>query len=352
MKVVCGTKVGNMKDKDETSRGQVDVVDFPIKPVGLDEVKIKVAYCAICGSDPHIVGGAFGLEPPFGLGHEMSGVIVELGDKAEIKGLKVGDRVSGNFLHYCGSCHYCITGNQQYCTHVGNEPCMAEYVVWHESQVYKLPDSVSLLEGCLLEPLSIGVRILDKANVKAGSSVLVSGGGPIGLIVCGMMNKCGAAKLTLSEPISERREIARSLGVEYTIDPVNEDLLVKGMEITDGLGYDVIVEVSGAPPAAESVIKLTAKCGTMMYSAMFPNEYNLPLNLYEYCYSREITITGTYCSHYNFARTVQMLPKMDLSAFTGEDRVFDIDDCQAAFAAHNSGKYPKIILRCNKMEEE
>lgn len=133
---------------------------------------------------------------------------------------------------------------------------------------------------------------------------------------------------------------------------MTEDLFKKGMEITNGLGYDVIVEVSGIPSAAEAVLLLAAKGSMVLYEAMFPNEYKLPLNLYEYIYSREITITGTYCSHYNFQRSVQMLPEMDFSAFLGEGQIFDIDDCEAAFAAHLSGKYPKIIIRCNQLDEE
>lgn len=352
MKVVCGIKVGNMKERDEARRGKVGIVDFPVKSIGPEDVKIKVAYCSICGSDPHIVGGAFGLTPPFGLGHEMSGVIVELGERAGIRGLKVGDRVSGNFLHYCGTCYHCVTGNQQYCEHAGNEPCMAEYVVWHESQVVKLPDNVGLLTGCLTEPLSIGVRVMDKANMKIGSRVLVSGGGPIGLIICQLFKKYGATALTLSEPNEERCRIAKGFGVDYTINPLQEDLFDRGMSITQGLGYDVIVEVSGVPSAAEAVIKLAAKCSTVLYTAMFPNDYHLPLNLYEYCYSREVTITGTYCSHYNFERTVRMLPEMDLGMFTGPDQIFDIDDCEAAFTAHLSGSHPKVIIRCNRFDGE
>jgi threonine dehydrogenase-like Zn-dependent dehydrogenase len=352
MKVVCGVKVGNMKNPDETKRGKVGIVDFPVKAVGPDEVKIKVGYCSICGSDPHIVGGAFGLEPPFGLGHEMSGIIVELGKNAKIRGLKIGDRVGGNFLRYCGTCHSCVTGNQQFCEHAGNEPCMAEYVVWHESQVVKLPEGVGLLKGCMLEPLSIGVRVVDKSNMKIGSRVLVSGGGPIGLIVCQLFKKFGATSLTLSEPNEERCRIAKRLGVDYTINPITEDLVKRGMEITNGLGYDAVVEVSGVPSAAESVIQLAAKCATVQYTAMFPINYEMPLNLYKYIYSRELTVTGTYCSHYNFERAAQMLTEMDFSAFTGKDQIFDIDDCEAAFAAHLSGKYPKIVIRCNKIEGE
>ena len=99
-----------------------------------------------------VVDGCFNKpeDAPFGIGHEMSGVIEKLGKNATAKGLKVGDRVGGNFLGYCGKCYQCSIGHPEYCTDVGNEPCMAEYVVWNESQVCKLPDGVSLREGSLM----------------------------------------------------------------------------------------------------------------------------------------------------------------------------------------------------------
>ena len=104
MKVVCATRVGNMKDPNPETRGTVGIVDMPIKELKDDEVLIKVAYCGICGSDPHVVDGCFNKpeDAPFGIGHEMSGVIEKLGKNATAKGLKVGDRVGGNFLGYFG----------------------------------------------------------------------------------------------------------------------------------------------------------------------------------------------------------------------------------------------------------
>ena len=100
------------------------------------------------------------------------------------------------------------------------------------------------------------------------------------------------------------------------------------------------------------MLPLAAKCGTVLFSAMFPNSYDLPFNLYEYCYNRQITVSGTYCTHFNFERTALMLPDMDFSAFTKPEQIFDIDDCEQAFAAHLSGKYPKIVIRCNRFDGE
>ena len=141
----------------------------------------------------------------------------------------------------------CIRDSPEYCTDVGNEPCMAEYVVWNESQVCKLPDGVSLREGSLMEPLSIAVRAMDKAGMQVGKRVLISGGGPIGQLCAQLAAKFGAAELTLSEPVESRCELAKKIGVEHIINPITEDVYERAMEITNGLGYDVIIECSAVP---------------------------------------------------------------------------------------------------------
>ncbi|MDR2158624.1 MAG: alcohol dehydrogenase catalytic domain-containing protein, partial [Treponema sp.] len=181
MKSVQAVKSGPLHDPSVPNAGQLAVVDIPAKDPGPEDIKIKVAYCAICGSDPHLVqDNIFGWDLPFGLGHEVSGVIVEMGSKAVKKKLKISDRIAGNFLKFCGTCYYCQNGQQQFCTHAdeSNQPGMSEFITWHESQVYKLPDGVSLKEGCLLEPISVAVRIVDKAAPRFGARVAICGGGP------------------------------------------------------------------------------------------------------------------------------------------------------------------------------
>jgi len=347
MKSVHCVKVGSLKDPNPETRGKVAVLDIPEDAVGDEDVKIKVAYCSICGSDPHLVEGIFGLTPPFGIGHEVSGTVVELGKRAVRKGLKVGDRVAGNFLRFCGTCYYCRNGQEQFCEHAdeSNRPGMSEYLVWHESQVFKLPDNVTLKQGCLLEPTSVIVRFMDKLSPKIGQRVLVSGGGPIGLLATQALKIMGATSLTLSEPIAERRELAKRFGADFVIDPVSQNVYDETMRITGGLGYDAVLEVSGAPAAAPVLPRVTAKGGTLCYSAMFSKSYDLPLNLYEYCYKNELTITGTYISPYAFPRALQLLSRMKLDEFTGT--VFALDDAEAAFAAHMSGNHVKVIIQCN-----
>lgn len=347
MKSISVVKVGSLRDPDESKRGKVAVRDVPVPEVGDEDVKIKVAYCAICGSDPHLVENIFGWEIPFGLGHEVSGVVVELGKKATMKGLKVGDRVAGNFLHFCGRCYYCLNGQQQFCEGIpeGNSG-MSEYVVWHESQVYKLPDDVSLKEGCLLEPTAIAVRIADKLSMKVGQRVAINGGGPIGLLTLQVLKMNGATSLTVFEPVAERREMALEYGADYAIDPIANDVVEESKKITDGRGFDVVVDASGAVKAVKSLLDITAKGGQLLYAAMYPNDFEMPLNLNKYLYLNEITVTGFYVAPYAFPRSLQLLPKMKLDKFT--NKVFTIDQPEEAFAAQISGKYPKILIQCNE----
>ena len=348
MKSIRCVRIGSLREKDPEKKGKIEVWDVPEDPVGPEDVRIKVAYCAICGSDPHLVEGIFGWPVPYGMGHEVSGVITEVGEKATKKRLKVGDRVAGNFLKFCGTCYYCQNGQQQFCEHAdeSNHPGFSETLVWHESQVYKLPDSVSLKEGCLLEPVSIAVRAMDKAELRFGQRVLVSGGGPIGLLITQCLKKAGATELTLSEPIAERRELALRFGAKNVIDPMKENIRDAADRITGGRGFDVVFDCTGSTKAVYDLPFVTAKGGKLIYSAMYPNDFEMPLNLYKFCYYNELTITGMYVAPYAFPRAAQMLPELDLAPLT--TKVFELEDAVAAFDAQVSGKYPKILIRCNK----
>lgn len=351
MRTVAVTKIGSLRDPDEATRGRISVVDFPEQELGPEDARIRVAYSAICGSDPHLAEGFFGTDVPIGLGHELSGVIEALGEKATRNGLTVGDRVAGNFLRFCGSCTPCRTGTQQFCENIQdyNRPGMAETVTWHESQVYKLPANVSLLKGCLLEPTSVAVRIADKTNMRIGDRVAICGGGPIGQLVLQLMKMNGATSLTLIEPIAERREMAVRHGAEYVIDPVGENQGERADEITKGRGYDIVIDASGSPRAVAGLLDIAAKGATVIYGAMYPHDFEMPLNLSDYLYLKELTVTGVFISPYTFPRALQILSHLDVSELT--QSIFDLEDATEAFDVHVSGRFPKVILRCNDVPD-
>ncbi|MFC0248151.1 zinc-binding dehydrogenase [Citricoccus parietis] len=352
VETVAVTRIGSLRAPDAGQRGTIGVVTFPADEVGPEDVRITVAYAAICGSDPHLAEGFFGTEVPIGLGHEISGVVAELGPKVRRTDLRVGDRVSGNFVRFCGACPPCQDGRQQFCEHLGdyNRPGMARSVVWHESQVYQLPEEVSLLKGCLLEPTSVAVRIADKARVRPGDRVAICGGGPIGQLTLQLMARYGATSLTLIEPIAERRELARRCGALHVIDPKDESLEERTREITGGAGFDVVIDASGSRHAVAGLLDIAAPGGTVVYGAMYPEDYELPLNLSDYLYRKELTLTGVFVSPYTFPRAVRILAELDLEPFL--QSVFDLEQAAEAFETHVGGAFPKVIIRCNRLPED
>lgn len=348
MRTVAVTRIGDLRAIDADERGRIEVVDFPPQPLGPEDVRIRVAYASICGSDPHVAEGFFRRDVPIGLGHEVSGIVSELGERATRSGLRVGDRVACNFLRFCGACVPCLDGRQQFCENLQNEyrrPGMSEEVVWHESQVYRLPDTVSLVEGCLLEPTTIAVRIADKARIRVGDRVAICGGGPIGQLAMQVLRRAGATSLTLIEPVVSRRELALATGAEHVIDPALEDMLARATDITGGTGFDLVVDASGSPRAVRPLLDLVRRGGTIVYGAMYPAGFELPLDLSEYLYRRELTLTGVFVAPYAFPRALQLLPHLELSGLT--TAVFPLEDASAAFDEHLSGRHAKVILQCN-----
>ena len=352
IKTACIIRPGSFEDPDPAKRGLIEVRDMPDRELTPEAIRIKVAYCAICGSEAHMfqAGWTSSMPPstePRGFGHEVSGVVVEVGEKAIHRGLKVGDRVGANFVHFCGDCDFCLSGQQQFCEHMREyaAPGMAEYVTWHEQQFYKLPDHVSLKEGCLVEPTAITVRMMDKLDMKVGQDAIICGGGPIGLLALQLLSMYGAANLTLIEPIAARRELAKTFGAVHTIDPLHEDVEARCKEITGGKGFDKVLDASGAKAMMPTLLQIVKRGGTVIYGAMYPADYEMPLNLATYMYTKELTISGVMIAPYVFPRTVNMLPRLNLKPFV--ECVFPLAQAHDAMVMQLTGKYPKILVECN-----
>jgi threonine dehydrogenase-like Zn-dependent dehydrogenase len=158
----------------------------------------------------------------------------------------------------------------------------------------------------------------------------------------------GATCLTLVEPIAARRELGLRYGAEHVIDPTAVDVKKAAMELTNGRGYDVVIDCSGSTKAVYDLPYITAFGGKLVYAAMYPNTYEMPLNLYKFLYANELTLTGMYVSPYTFPRAWQVFPKFRLEEFTST--VFPIDEAEEAFKAQVSGKHIKILIECNKFE--
>ncbi len=317
-----------------------------------DDVKIKVAYCGVCGSDLHFLRKEMDYliladTDHYPLGHEASGVITELGPEATKKGLKVGDKVIYYYNEHCGKCHYCRNGQEQFCLNMkSNMSAMADYIVTGEQTVFKLDDDIDLAKAVFNEPISVCLHGIDLAQIKPGNRVLVSGGGAIGLILLQLAKLSGAADLTLSEPIAWKRDVAMKLGAVHTIDPVNEDFNAKVMEYTEGLGYDVVIEASGSVHACPGALEAVGRGGTLeFFAALYDVKYDFPLNLQAAFFKEVKIIGGVFQSPYAFPRAMRLFKVIDIDSLMSENCIFNVEDAPDAFKAQMEGKTIKSIIK-------
>lgn len=332
--------------------GDLRLVNVPEPQiVDADDVKIKIAYCGVCGSDLHLKRAEFDFmvdtDNGMPMGHEATGTIVELGAKATTKGLKIGDRVSFYFNEHCGSCYYCRNGQEQFCDHkTVATGAMSEYIVVGEQAVYKIPDSISMQKGALTEPISVCLHGVDMCQIKPGMSVAISGGGAMGMIIAQLALRSGATKLTVFEPIAAKREVLKKLGVQYTVDPINEDRLARAMAITNGIGFDVVIEASGSAAACDRLDDLVAMGGTLeFFAAMYRPDYNYSLNLFK-AFMREVKIiSGVLQSPYVWPRSVALSEILDLDTLLVDGCEFEAEACNEAFEAQMRGKTIKSLIK-------
>ncbi len=316
--------------------------------VNPDEVKIKMHYCAFCGSDKHLVQGVWDTRSDgVGnkgaiIGHEATGEIVELGPEATVKGLKVGDKVCVYHKKYCGRCFFCRNGQEHLCTNrITYAHMMAEYVVASEQAVFKLPDNMDTLIGCAAEPVSVCLHAVDLLNVKPGNNAVVYGAG-LGLIALQLLKLAGATDVTVVTRTDAKKNLALSLGADRVLASSDPDFLEKARAVTDGRGFQKGLEMSGSPQAAKLILQTISRGGNICYFSNYPEGFNLPVDAASFV-NDEISMTGVFQSPYMFPRVMAVLPKLNLEYM--RDNIYPLDDVMNAWDAHMSGKYPRVVVK-------
>ena len=227
--------------------GDIQVVDMQSPEPGAGEVLIKIYACGVCGTDHSLFVGGFPATYPVIIGHEFSGVVAGIG--AGVQNLAVGDRVTVDPNRVCRRCEYCRMGSEHLCENLSSmgvhiHGADAEFCVMPESNVYKIPDSVSFEEAAFCEPLACAIRGLELAHVRQGDTVLVLGAGGMGNLITQLASRAGAAQVIVSEPIQFRREKALENGATSVIDPTRQDVDAELRKIRR-IGADVVFEVAG-----------------------------------------------------------------------------------------------------------
>jgi L-iditol 2-dehydrogenase len=258
-----------------------------IRPVPAQgEVLVRVRSVGVCGSDVHYYThgriGPFIVERPLVLGHEMSGTIESVGEN--VPDSRTGERVAVEPGIPDRVCEFCRIGRYNLCANVRfmatppHDGAFVDYVAVPSDFAYKLPDHVSLEEGALMEPLSVGVYAIHRSGLKAGQSVLIIGAGPIGLVTLQAARAAGAGSITVLDLDPGRLAMAKRLGASNTVNSKDAPPEEQVSALTEGRGADIVFDAAGSPKTAALAVHL-AKRGGRIVMIGFSLEDNFPYPL-------------------------------------------------------------------------
>jgi L-iditol 2-dehydrogenase len=323
--------------------GKVAVLERPVPRPGPGEVLVRISSVGVCGSDVHYYQhgriGDYVVDGPLVLGHEAGGRIVAVGPG--VSAARVDERVAVEPGLPCRRCELCRSGRYNLCRDVrflATPPidgAFCEFLVVAADFAFAVPDSVSDDAAALIEPLSVGLWACQKAGVGAGSRVLVTGAGPIGLIVLQVARALGAGWIRVSDIDQQRRETALRYGASEVVDPT----IVGESEQTP---VDCFIDCSGAAAAVKAGIREVSPGGSVVLVGMGSDEVILPIPFIQ---NRELTVTGTfrYANTYPAAVSLAASGVVDLDGLV--TRHVDLDHVADALSPERSSKDIKIIVR-------
>ncbi|MBW2369092.1 MAG: zinc-binding dehydrogenase [Deltaproteobacteria bacterium] len=336
--------------KYAAGEGNMEIRDIPEPSPGEKEVKIKVMAAGICGSDKHIYHGdiAIPMNPPFVVGHELSGLVAETGPGVTQCG--VGDRVTAENSHtVCGHCRYCRSGNYNLCpdrlaTGYAFDGAFAAYCVVPESRVHNLPDNVDFHTGALSDPSAcVYHAVQELTGVRAGDVVLVTGPGPMGLFSVQYAKANGAVVIiTGTSADKSRLAMARQLGADLSITVDSEDVGERIASVTGSREVDVCLECSGNASAARMGLELLRKQGKYTQIGIFGKPVSIDLDLLVY---KEIQATGSFSQKYSaWKEAIRLASLGKIKVKPLISHVLPLDAWEDGFRMFESGEAVKVVF--------
>ena len=276
-----------------TALGSLTIENRPVPSPAPHEVLVEVAAVGVCGSDVHYYRhgriGDYVVTGPLILGHELSGRITAVGGHVDPG--RVGQRVAIEPQRPCRRCRQCTSGRYNLCPHMrffATPPvdgALCRFVTIDAEMAHPVPDTMSDEAAALLEPLSVAIATMRKAAVAPGSTVLIAGAGPIGVMCAQTGRAFGASRVVVSDPLPARRERVLRFGATEVLDPATDDVAALDPQV------DAFVDASGAPPAVIGGIKAVGPGGRVVLVGMGADDYGLPVS---YIQNMELTVTGVF----------------------------------------------------------
>lgn len=330
--------------KVATWRGgpKFSIDEVPEPSPGPGQALVAVRAAGICGTDVHATQGLFPWTPPMVMGHEYTGVIEDVG-RGVSKRL-VGRVVACEPSYGCGACPECAEGRVSQCPRCTRVGGFAERVVLPVANLHPLPPSLDPVTAAMTEPAACCLAGLEQYDMPRGATVLVIGGGIMGLLTMVLARRRGARRLLLSDPIAERRAMAERLGADVTIDPAKEDLRERVVALTKGRGADVVCEAVGKPELVAEALALVRPTGVLQLVGVNPKGSRLPLDLWD-VHFREIRIHGAFGRGRAFRRALALMPRLRVKPLV--TATFPLAKIEDAFAHAAAGRGVKTVITPN-----
>ncbi len=314
--------------------------------VGPRDVRVSVGATGVCAGDMYIYLGKnpYAQYPVIG-GHEIAGVVQELG--SEVEGLSVHDRVVVEPFIGCGRCYPCRVGKSNCCMNleiigIHRPGGFAEFVVAPATNVHRVPEGLSMAEASFAEPVAIGVQACRRGEVAAGEYVLILGCGPIGLALIEVA-KARGARVVATDMMPDRLETAAQLGA--TVVPGGEGLLSSVLDQTNGEGAPVVIEATGNPRAMEATVDLVAAGGRIVIVGLVAKGVNVSFPGLDWT-RKELTVVGSRASVNCFPESLDLLAqgKITYPRMATQFSMWQAPEVFAKLAEHPGAVHKAVLL--------
>lgn len=339
--------------KASSGKDSVSLQDRPIPEINdIDNVRIQVHACAICGMDHQILNNRFACSPPFIMGHEYVGIVDKVG--SGVTNVIPGDRVIGEpHLYACGSCSACRSGVPQLCESrrsvgIHRDGAMAPYIVVPSTCLHKVPENIPDKLACLLEPFSMLVgNVGIPVQEEHAETVVIIGAGLVGQFGVIAAKGCGTKQVILCSLFPDfHTEIGQKLGADVLLYSQTQDIAKEVLRLTNGVGADIVLEASGAESAINAAFTMVKKGG--LISVMGGTRKDSISVNWDLCLRKAVRLNFHMMSnfaHMDKAIDIFSHPYTDFSPIvTGE---FSLDQWEDAFKMVEEGKSIKTIIRIN-----
>lgn len=321
---------------------RLEISEWDLPPLGPLEVLVKVSACGLCGSDLHVLDGGFpGLAPPVVLGHEPAGTIAAFG--SGVTSFAEGDAVTWEPNVTCGRCFACRDGQDaNLCEQRARvSGSFADYTVVPIRALHRQPEGCEQHAIVMAEPLSCALYAFDRGQARVDHSVAIIGAGTIGLLLLMLVRRAGARAVMVSDPNPAKREIARRLGADVTVDPTSEGFEGTTWRLTNGRGFDVAFEAVGMPRTIEDTIGVVRAGGhAVLVGASRPNDV-ASIDLVS-VQSRDLTISACGLRKHTFQRALTLLSILPVAELVTHE--VPLEDVSEAVRLLRHGAATKVVV--------